>query len=467
MTTPTPYSAFPGALWPAVPQPAGGALLAILGQLEQSQFVAPEQLVRVRRPQLEALLDHSEAALPFWQARLQEVGLDRASRGNAALDQRVWDERWARLPLLTRPDVQAEGEGLRISALPKGHGDIGETVTSGSSGRPVRIYRSTLDYLYLQAFQLREHVWRGRDLSGTFLSIFRDERREHLDESAHLRRMDDWGPPVSVVWPSGPSVLLDYRAPIDTLIETICELAPDYLSTFPSLLLEILRRVRETGKRLPPLREAIGVGEATSPELTELCRTLWKAPLACTYTAYEAGAIAYRCREEERWHLQSEKSVIEVLDEDGGPCAPGETGRVIVTPLHNFAMPLLRYEIGDLATVGAGDCACGRKLPTLDDIPGRARDLLMLENGDLRPPYYGHGAVMQVRAIRQHQVVQTALGQISFRLVVARPLSEDEERHVITAASEALGGGFRVRLEYVDEIVRGPAGKFAEFERQF
>ena len=136
MTTPTPHSAFPGALWPAVPQPAGGALLAILGQLEQSQFVAPEQLLRVRRPQLEALLDHSEAALPFWQARLQEVGLDRASRGNAALDQRVWDERWARLPLLTRPEVQAEGDGLRINELPKGHGDIGESVTSGSSGRP-------------------------------------------------------------------------------------------------------------------------------------------------------------------------------------------------------------------------------------------------------------------------------------------------------------------------------------------
>ncbi|MEC8942862.1 MAG: hypothetical protein VYC95_09030, partial [Verrucomicrobiota bacterium] len=272
----------------------------MLGQLEQSQFAAPEHLVRVRRPQLEALLDHSEAALPFWRERLREAGLDRAARGNAALDQRVWDERWARLPLLTRPDVQAEGDGLRINALPKGHGDIGESVTSGSSGRPVRIYRSTLDYLYWQAFQLREHVWRGRDLSGTFLSIFRDERREHLDESTHLSRMDDWGPPVSVVWPSGPSALLDYRAPIDTLIETICELAPDYLSTFPSLLLEILRRVRETGKRLPPLREAIGVGEATSPELTELCRTLWKAPLACTYTAYEAGAIAYRCREEER-----------------------------------------------------------------------------------------------------------------------------------------------------------------------
>ena len=74
---------------------------------------------------------------------------------------------------------------------------------------------------------------------------------------------------------------------------------------------------------------------------------------------------------------------------------------------------------------------------------------------------------MQVRAIRQHQLVQTALGQISFRLVVARPLREDEERHVISAASEALGGSFTVRLEYVDEIVRGPTGKFAEFERQF
>jgi hypothetical protein len=74
---------------------------------------------------------------------------------------------------------------------------------------------------------------------------------------------------------------------------------------------------------------------------------------------------------------------------------------------------------------------------------------------------------MQVRAILQHQVVQTAPDQVCFRLVVARPLSAAEEQHVIAVATEALGGGLRVSIEYVTEITRGPHGKFAEFQRLF
>lgn len=166
-------------------------------------------------------------------------------------------------------------------------------------------------------------------------------------------------------------------------------------------------------------------------------------------------------------HVQSENAIVEVLDAAGRPCEAGETGTVVLTPLHIFAMPLLRYEIGDLAIVGGGRCGCGRLLPILDAVPGRARDLLMVPSGDLRPPYDGHRAVMQVRAILQHQVVQTSPDQVCFRLVVARPLTPAEEQHVIAVATEAIGGSLRVSIDYVAEITRGPNGKFAEFERLF
>ena len=466
MIPPTPHPAFSGAIWPAIPQPPAAALLAVLGQLAESQFMSAEQLAIARRPKIEALMDHAAAQLPFWRDRLQAAGLDRETRNRTAPTLAEWNGRWSSLPVLTRAEVQSLGESLRVATLPDGHGSIGESVTSGSSGRPVRIARSTLDYFYWQAFQLRDHVWRGRDLSGRFLSILRDERRETMDESVHLRSMENWGPPASVVWPTGPSFLLDYRTSIHALVETIREVKPDYLCTFPSLLLEILRHARAGDIKLPPLKEAIGVGEASPPELAGLCREIWDAPLASTYTAAETGAMAYQCLEG-RWHLQSEKSVIEVLDADGRPCAPGETGRVIVTPLHNFAMPLFRYEIGDLATVGEGPCPCGRTLPILDAIPGRARDLLMLPSGELRPPYYGHGAVMKVRSIRQHQVIQTSRNHVLFQLVVAQPLTREEEDHIIRSATEALGGAFDVSIGYVDEILRSPNGKFAEFERRF
>ena len=467
MRLPTPHPAFAGGLWPAVPQSQGAALLAVLEQLSRSQYMPEEALAAVRRPQVEALIDHAAAEVPFWAERLAAAGLDPESRRRSALDMAAWNRRWASLPILTRAEVQSLGTALHARRLPAGHGGVGDSVTSGSSGRPVRIIRSTLDYFYWQAFQLREHIWRGRDLSGSFLSILRNEQRTILDDSVHLQRNKDWGTPVATVWPTGPSYLLDYRAPIAALIQTLRDVAPDYVCTFPSLLLEILRRAREERISLPALKEAVVVGEASPPELSALCREVWNAPLSSTYTAGEAGAIAYQCLEEGRWHIQAEKSIVEVLDSAGQPCAVGKTGNVVLTPLHNFAMPLLRYEIGDLATVGSGPCGCGRLLPVLDAIPGRARDLLMLPSGELRPPYYGHRAVMQVGAILQHQVVQTAPEQVCFRLVVARPLTAAEEQHVVTVATDALGGGLRVSIEYVADIPRGPNGKYAEFQRLF
>ena len=451
---PLAHTAFPGALWPAVPQTQAASLLALQAQLSESERADPDAIRALQFHQIGALIAHADR-IPFWRRRLRDAGISAGKPIDATA--------WARLPPLTRSDMQKAGDRLLAPKLPQGHGRTSGGVTSGSSGKPVRLTRSELDHFYWQGFVLREHLWRGRDFAGTFMGILRDDGRTLLDETAHIRRLPDWGPPVATVYPTGPALLLDYRAPIPALVAAIVAEAPDYLSTFPSLLLEILRHARANAITLPPLREAIAVGEAAPPELAALCREVWNAPLTATYSAFEAGCIAFQCPEHGAWHVQSEANLIEVLDDDNRPCAPGETGRVIVTPLHNFAMPLLRYDIGDLAIVGAG-CACGRTLPVLAAIPGRARDLIVLPSGDRRPAYYGHGAIMQVDAIMQHQVAQTAANEIVLRLVVRRPLTAAEETHILSSAADALGHPFDLSIVYVDEIARKPSGKFAEFE---
>ena len=281
-----------------------------------------------------------------------------------------------------------------------------------------------------------------------------------------MRKLDNWGAPVSTVWPTGPSVLLDYRAPIVDLISTIRKVSPDYICTFPSLMMEILRVARDEELEMPKVREVITVSEASPPELRRLCAEVLGAELSSTYSAAECGGIATQCMEGS-WHIQSERNIVEILDDNGKPSQPGKTGRVILTPLQNFAMPLFRYEIGDLATVGSDLCKCGRKLPVIDDIPGRARDLLMLPSGEFRPAYYGHNAVMGVRSIRQHQVVQTSLSDICIRLVVAKALTPEEENFIISKVNDALEGRFQIRIEYVESIQRQASGKYAEFDRAF
>ena len=188
MNLPAPHAAFPGAIWPAVPKAPAAAFLAVLEQLARSQFLDAEDLEAERLPQILALVEHAGRTFPFWERRLAEAGLGFDAIRGGKLDLKTWKARWAELPVLTRAGVQDLGEELRTRQLPAGHGNILECVTSGSSGRPVRFARSTLDHFYLPAFQLREHVWRGRDLAGKFLSIVRDDSREGT-EGLHVRRM--------------------------------------------------------------------------------------------------------------------------------------------------------------------------------------------------------------------------------------------------------------------------------------
>ena len=78
--------------------------------------------------------------------------------------------------------------------------------------------------------------------------------------------------------------------------------------------------------------------------------------------------------------MQAENVLLEIIDAAGNPLPPGNVGRVVITVLHNLAMPLIRYEIGDYAAFG-GECTCGRGLPVLERIVGRARNMLRLPDG--------------------------------------------------------------------------------------
>src|SRR3546814_3878705 len=89
------------------------------------------------------------------------------------------------------------------------------------------------------------------------------------------------------------------------------------------------------------------VGETVSAKARGLVQRAWGVPLKDSYSCEEAGYLTMQCPDHEVYHVQSENVLLEVVDDDGRPCGPGETGRVLITSLHNFATPLIRYELGD------------------------------------------------------------------------------------------------------------------------
>lgn len=220
----------------------------------------------------------------------------------------------------------------------------------------------------------------------------------------------------------------------------------------------------QEGLHLNKLRGVRALGETLGSEVRAACHEAWGVPLVDMYSAQEIGYIALQCPENENvYHVQAENLYVEIVDEEGRPCKEGEIGRVLITTLHNFAMPLLRYEIGDYAEVGA-PCTCGRTLPVLSSVMGRQRNMLVLPNGAKSWPSLGTSALAdKLPIIRQFQFVQKSLDRIEARLVTDRQLSNDETSFFVDVLQKSMNYPFKIELKYVENIPRSKGGKFEDF----
>jgi len=436
-------SAVPGALWPALPAPGAATVLGLLAQLERSQWLEAERVREQQLRQLDVLLRHAHATVPFYRERWRD-------RYDPAAP--LSTERIAGLPLLTRRDLRENYAALASARAPAEHGASTEARTSGSTGAPVRFLRTPLCGALWSAITLRDHAWHGRDL-GRKLAVIR-----HGVEQGEA---PSWGPATAGVLATGPAVMLPITASIDEQLDWINEQRPDYLLTYPSCAHEIARVARSRGLRLPELLEVRTFGEAVSDELRVACRDAWGVRVTDLYSAEEVGYIALQCPEHEHYHVQCEGVWLEVIDAQGRPCAPGEIGRIVVTSLHNFAMPLVRYDIGDYAEVGE-PCACGRGLPVLRRIIGRTRNLLVTADGRRYWQTFAMRPAMDVAPVLQHQFVQKSFDLIEARFVVGAPLTQAQEGRLREMMLAGLPADFRVEIVCVDRIARGPGGKFED-----
>ena len=435
-------SAVPGAIWPAVGSDAAAHLQSLLYQLEHAQWLPAEALRERQLGQLKLLLRHAQATVPHYAGILR--GLDVAG-----FDWKTFET----LPVLGRKELQSGFEALKSSAVPPGHGAVVEGQSSGSTGMPVRFLQTEATQLFWNALTLREHLWQERDFSGKLAAI-----RIKVKDG----RWPDWGLPAAVLFRTGPGATLNVRTDVEKQLEwLVCE-DPDYLITHASNLHALAASSLKRGIRLPRLRQARSYSEALRPDLRELVRAAWGVEIADGYSCEEAGTIALQCPRHEHYHVQSENLLVEILDEAGRPCGPGETGRVVLTPLHNFAMPLIRYELGDYAAAGA-PCDCGRGLPVLARIHGRRRNMLVLPDGRRHWPSMPSALWLSVAPIEQFQVIQVDPGTLEVAYVMARPLSSTEAARLEEALAERFSHRFTIRWSKVESIPRSEGGKYEDF----
>ena len=317
--------------------------------------------------------------------------------------------------------------------------------------------------LFWDAFTLREHLWHQRDFSGKLAAIRSYATGDAVYPDGKMG--GSWGRSAGPVCRTGPSCGLSIGSTIAQQAEWLQRHQPDYLLTYPSALEALARHCRDHRIALHGLREVRTLSEVVSPRLRSLCRTVWGVKLVDIYSAQEAGVIALQCPTGDHYHVQAEGVLVEVLDPQDRPCGPGEIGRLVITPLHNFAMPLVRYEIGDFAEVGSA-CACGRQLPVLKRIVGRVRNMMTLPDGGQAWPLIGDMFYRDIAPIRQFQIVQKSPQRLEMSIAADRPLTDEEEQRLRAVIRERSGHCFEIVFLYPEELPRGPGGKYEEFKSE-
>jgi phenylacetate-CoA ligase len=449
-------SAVDGIGFPAVPGAKASQAAAVQFQLERSQWLAPDALRELQQAQARRLLEHAMRTVPYYRALFRGAGVGAAAGLDAA--------HFARLPISRRAMVSEAGEALRSTAVPKAHGREHPVTTSGTTGTPVRLRGTDLTAFMWRAFTLREHLWQGRDFSAKLAAI--RWAKKDFAAAPHGERWAGWGDAVELLYESGPAAMLNVITPLAGQAAWLAAERPRYLVSFPSNLAALAEYCAERKLELPGLAEVRTVGEVLTVQQRALFARVWGCKVTDMYTCEEAGYLALQCPEApQHYHVQAENVLLEVVDDAGAACAPGEAGHVLITTLHNFATPLIRYELGDIVELG-GACPCGRGLPVVKGIRGRRRNRLRLPDGRSEFPYLGeHGQIAAASGVRvrQFQFVQRSVEEVEVKLVTDREFTADEAERVRRVVQSNLGYPFRITLTRCAEIPKGPGGKYQEF----
>ena len=441
-----------GIEWPQVLTGETASVFSALYDLSRTERLPPDELARLQNAQLERLLRHAAVQVPFYTDRLRAAGY-RAGKTTAT-------DIWNAIPILTRSDIQEAGDRLRAKSYPQSHGAIREWTTSGSTNRPVRIATTELTAFQWTCLNMRDRLWHDIDLGGT-LVLLTDGARKMAGRP--FVEQGSWSLDASSLRKPGKQFKVNPSLKPADLVRTIRKIDPTYIQTRPSQLNLLAKECETSGERFSRLRAVFCVSELVTDTLRQACTDLFGVPIIECYSCAEAGYLALQCPEAGRLHVQSEMVRVEILDAGNAPCAPGETGRVVVTSLHNYAMPLIRYEIGDDAEVGS-PCGCGRGLPVIAKLLGRTQDYLKLRSGQLVRANTHHTAIAKIPAVVEFQLIQRALGRLEILLVARRPLDDGELDRLTAALARQGDETFAVDVTYCQAIERPESGKFRSFK---
>lgn len=406
--------------------------------LQDSQWWAPDRIREFQWAELKKLLAHVYASVPYLRDKYRSagIGLD---------DLRDWND-FRRLPVLTRQEINAHGPDLCSTMFA---GRLLPHATGGSTGVPTRFFRTYESYDWRTAAKDRAYSWSGWQLG--------------------VRALYLWGAPVGKVsWRQAfktraydavqRQLIVNTFAQSDKLWHDVYSRAlsfrPSLVVGYVSSLEAFAAFLRRRQRAIPSVRCAIAAAEPLGDDARHQIQDTLGVPVFNSYGSREFMSIAAECEQQRGLHVHAENLVVETSD-----LTSGEPSEIVVTDLHNYGMPFVRYATGDLGRLTEGTCPCGRGLPRLDTVEGRVLDALRTADGRVVPGEFFPHLLKDVPELAHFRVLQTRIDRLVISAVLTRPLSERSVALLDHEIGKVFGTATRYDIQPVAQIPPLPSGK--------
>lgn len=428
-------------LFPLQERIKGHRTVALRRELEQTQWLARDEIERLQVRRLRDFLSRAGRRVPYYREQFSLCGFrpeELTSLGDLG-----------RLPFLTKSHIRDNESSLRSESA----GRLVRRNTGGSSGEPLIFYCGMDRITHDVAAKWRAFRWWNVDFGDREIVL--------------------WGSPIELGAQDRLRVLRDRvmrsrllpafdmsPAKMDGYLGFIRRFQPRIVFGYASAVARLANHARDTAVRLHDagVRVVFVTGETLYPDQREIIESVFGAPVANGYGSRDAGFIAHQCPSGSL-HQSAEHIVVELVDPRGDCVAPGEMGEVVVTHLATGDFPFIRYRTGDMATLGTEACPCGRGLPVWRTVHGRATDFIRTRSGSVM---HALALIYEVRdreGVRAFKFVQAEDLSIELQVVAGPQLSQQGEKEILASLARRLGADTPVKIARVEHIAPEPSGK--------
>jgi phenylacetate-CoA ligase len=423
-----------------------------LSELERSQWFTPEKIRELQEKKLRYLLNYAYHNVQYYHKIFRT--------NNLYPDDIHTLKDLTKLPILRRTDVKAEFNTLISKNYPKEKTVYGRT--GGSTGVPIKFYTTKENRAWSVAARYLAWRWAGFEMGDKFAYVFGSPLDKPVFQSLWGKLEGKIKRRISL------DAYLMSRNDMENFVKKLKKFKPKVIYGFASAVANLAKFIEERSiKNIHPHAVIIDSMRLLDYEVKMIeksfgCRVWWN------YHNRENGTFAAECSEHEGYHLFAQNFVFEFI-RDGEPVTPGEIGSIVVTDLTNYAMPFLRYEIGDMGIASSEKCPCGRGLPLMKKLLGRTSELLLSANGEfVFDPFYGRFEpyFFEKRKIKQYQFIQESPTKLMVNIVPDTDFKH-EDKELIKKLVSSIMGNIEIEIKLVDNISLSPSGKLQRAIRKF